>query len=67
MTKTNPKSGRQSERLKVIDQSRTSNDETTITLKSGSRKQELEELLSGITPENMHSQEFSSLTGKERW
>jgi lipid A disaccharide synthetase len=67
MTMTNPESGRQSGRLEVVNQSRTSDGKKTIALKSGSRKQELENLLSGITPENMHSREFSSLIGKERW
>ena len=67
MTMTNPKSGRQSGRLEVVNQSLISDGEKTIALKSGNRKHEPEDLLSGITPENMHSQEFSSLIGKEWW
>jgi antitoxin MazE len=55
-------------KMKAGDElSLTSDGEKTITLKSRNRKQELEDLLSRITPENMHDEEFPALIGNERW
>ncbi len=55
-------------RMKAGDElSLTSDGEKTITLKSRNRKQESEDLLSRITPENMHNEESPALIGNERW